>query len=165
MQQGLLAGKLDVIVTVPCGAGDAIRWIPLRECGWQLAMHARHPLAVERSIPVAALADAKLLLYDREHYPDYWQRVTAFFRDAKVQAKIAGEFDGITSLAAAIEANLGVAILADTTRVDPGRMVTRPMDVQPEPIPVAAGIPAGHPSGPHILEFIEELKQPLPLGS
>ena len=42
------------------------------------------------------------MLFEREHYPEYWQRVTGFFKLHGIQAKMAGEFDGITSLTAAV---------------------------------------------------------------
>ena len=161
MQRALLAGKLDLMVTVPCGAADAVSWTTLRECGWRLAVSPRHRLAAARSIAPADLHDEKLLLYDREQYPDYWSRVTGFFKQHGIQAKVAGEFDGIASLAAAVEANLGSAIVAETSRLvrdgDP-RIVSLRMEPQPEPITVAAGVPARHASPDHVLAFIEEMK-------
>lgn len=162
MQQSLLAGKLDLMVTVPCGAADAIQWTELRECGWLLAMSPRHRLANAAEITPADLRDERLLLYDRQEYPDYWTRVTAFFREHGIQAKVAGEFDGIASLAAAIEANLGCAIIAETSRPAAagggGRVLTVPMRPQPAPIMVGAGVAAKHPSPDHVLAFIEEMK-------
>lgn len=161
MQQSLLAGKLDLMVTVPCGAADAIEWTPLRECGWQLAVSPRHRLADAAQVTPADLRDERLLLFDRQHYPDYWNRVTAYFRDHGIQAKVAGEFDGITSLAAAIEANLGCAIVADSSRpagTGDGRIRTLPMKPPPAPIAVSAGVAARHPCPAHVLAFIEEIK-------
>ena len=162
MQQSLLAGKLDLMVTVPCGAADAIQWTELRECGWLLAMSPRHHLANAVEVAPADLRDERLLLYDRQEYPDYWSRVTSFFREHGIQAKVAGEFDGIASLAAAIEANLGCAIIAETSRPAAagtgGRILTIPMQPQPAPIMVGAGVAARNPSPDHVLAFIEEMK-------
>jgi DNA-binding transcriptional LysR family regulator len=161
MQQNLLAGKLDLMVTVPCGAADAIKWTTIRECGWRLAVSPRHGLAAKASVAAIDLHDDRLLLYDREQYPDYWSRVTGFFKRHGIQAKVAGEFDGVASLAAAVEANLGVAIVAETSRLvrdeDP-RVVSLPMAPEPEPITVAAGVPARHAAPDHVLAFIEELR-------
>lgn len=161
MQQALLAGKLDLMVTVPCGAPDSIQWATLRECGWRLAMSPRHDLAAVETVTPSDFRNIRLLLYDRHEYPDYWSRVTGFFKEHGVQAKVAGELDGISSLAAAVEANLGCAIVAETTRLvsDSGeRIVTRSMAPQPEPITVAAGTDARHPPPDHVLAFIEEMK-------
>jgi len=161
MQRSLLEGKLDLMVTVPCGAPDAVAWTTLRECGWRLAVSPRHRLAGATSIAPADLHDERLLLYDREHYPDYWTRVTGYFKQHGIQAKVAGEFDGIASLAAAVEANLGSAIVAETSRLvrdGQSRMVALRMEPQPEPIKVAAGVSTRHAPPLHVLAFIEEMK-------
>jgi DNA-binding transcriptional LysR family regulator len=161
MQQALLAGKLDLMVTVPNGAADAIAWTTLRECGWRLALSPRHRLAAAKTITPEDLRNEGLLLYDRTEYPDYWSRVSNFFKAHKVQAKVAGEFDGIASLAAAVEANLGCAIVAETTRLGQNgsdRVLIRPIQPQPEPILVAAGVAARYTPPSHVLAFIEEMK-------
>jgi DNA-binding transcriptional LysR family regulator len=161
MQQSLLAGKLDLMVSVPCGTTDAIHWTTLRECGWQIALSPRHRLATHTAVKPADLDGERLLLYDRGQYPDYWSRVTAFFKEHGIQAKVAGEFDGISSLAAAVEANLGCAIIAQTTRLagdGGGRIITLPLDPQPQAILVAAGVAARHAAPDHVRAFIAEMK-------
>lgn len=161
MQQSLLAGKLDLMVTVPCGGADSIHWTTLRECGWQLALSPRHRLASHAAVKPADLDGERLLLYDRAHYPDYWSRLTAYFKQHGIQAKVAGEFDGISSLAAAVEANLGCAIVAETSRLNAesaGRMITLPLDPQPQAIVVAAGVSARHDPPDHVRAFIGEMK-------
>lgn len=102
------------------------------------------------------------MLYDREHYPDYWERVTGFFKEHQLQAKIAGEFDGVSSLTAALEGNLGIALLATSSPIDRGqrqRLTTRPLAQEPARIEVAAEIPGNAETSPQVLSFIEELKQ------
>lgn len=161
MQNSLLAGKLDLMVTVSCATTDAFRWTALRECGWRLAVSPLHRFAALEKITPADLNGERLLLYDREQYPDYWVRVTAYFKEYKIQAKVAGEFDGISSLAAAVEANLGCAIIAETSRMvrdDDKRVLTRAMYPQPAPIVISAGVLARDTPPPHVLAFIEEMK-------
>jgi LysR family transcriptional regulator, benzoate and cis,cis-muconate-responsive activator of ben and cat genes len=161
MQQSLLAGKLDLVVSVPCTATDAVHWTTLRKCGWQLVVSPRHALAARDSIQPGDLHGAKLLLYDRMQYPDYWQLVTLFFKEHGIQAKIAGELDGISSLAAAVEANLGCAIVAQSTRVTnegSARLISIPLEPQPEAIVVAAGVPARGDPPDHVRAFISEMK-------
>lgn len=161
MQQSLLAGKLDLMVSVPCGTGDAIRWTPLRECGWRLAVSSRHKLADKGVATLEDLGNASLLLFDRQEYPDYWNRVTAYYKQHGLQAKVAGESDGISSLVAAVEANLGCAIVADTTRFGSDsteRIRLLSIDPPMEPIRVAAGVAARQATPDHVLAFIEELK-------
>lgn len=163
MRAGLATGRLDLIVAAPCtGMQEPIRWIALRDYGWQLVMPATHPLAKKRIISAKDLSGERLLLYDREHYPDYWDRVTGFFREHNLQAKVAGEFDGVSSLTAALGGGLGIALLAESSRIDHGqkqRLVSRPLAVQPGRIEVAAGISAELRTSAQLLAFIEELKQ------
>ena len=66
MQQALLEGRLDLMVTVPCTAADVIHWTTLRECGWRLAMSARHRLAaaVEANLGCAIIAESSSLVRD-----------------------------------------------------------------------------------------------------
>jgi DNA-binding transcriptional LysR family regulator len=162
MRMGLKAGKLDLIVAAPCiGIHEPIQWIPLRDYGWQLVMPADHPLGKKKLISAKDLAGQRLLLYDREHYPDYWDRVTSFFRGHSLQAKVAGEFDGVSSLTAALEGNLGIALLAESSPIDNGRnqrLISRPLTPAPPRIEVAAGISAEGNTSAQLLEFIEELK-------
>jgi DNA-binding transcriptional LysR family regulator len=162
MRSGLAAGKLDLIVAAPCGgAQDPVRWVALRDYGWQLVMPANHPLGEKKLVSAKDLSGQRLLLYDREHYPDYWDRVTGFFREHRLQAKIAGEFDGVSSLTAALEGNLGIALLATSSRMNQGqkqRLIARPLAEEPRPIEVAAGVSAETPTSAQVLAFIEELK-------
>jgi DNA-binding transcriptional LysR family regulator len=75
---------------------------------------------------------------------------------------MAGEFDGITSLAAAVEADLGIAIVAETSAlVREGRARVCALRLAPEPaaITIAAGVVGKHTSPPHVLAFIEEMKR------
>jgi DNA-binding transcriptional LysR family regulator len=163
MRTGLGEGKLDLIIAGPCaGIQEPIHWIPLRHYGWQLVMHANHPLTKKPQLVARDLDGERLLLYDREHYPDYWDRVTRFFRDHQLQAKIAGEFDGVNSLTAALEGNLGIALLAESSPINRGprkTLVSRQLTGEPQPIQVAAGVSSNNEPTAQVLAFIEELKQ------
>lgn len=161
MRAGLSAGKLDLILGPP-SLGPEIRWQNLREYHWRLVMKNTHPLAEKNKISVQDLAGEKLLLYDREQYPEYWDRVTSFFRENKMQAKVAGEFDGISSLLAALEAGMGVALLSDSISIDRGQreaLIARPIENAPGRLWVAAGVSNEQPCSPAVLAFVEELKQ------
>lgn len=162
MHAGLAVGEFDVILTVPCGS-DTIRWTPLREYGWRLLVPASHALAGRETIGAADLDGAKLVMLGRNSYPDYWERVTRFFRERGLQAKIAGEVDGATSLEAAVEAGMGVALIGETpgaaVAAGNGRLVSRVLTEEPERIVVAAGVAAGRECPPKLLAFVEELKR------
>jgi DNA-binding transcriptional LysR family regulator len=161
MRRSLLAGTLDLIVTVPCPTADAIRWTTLRECGWRLVVSANHRLAAAGTVEPADLNGERLLLFDRDQYPDYWSRVTGYFKDHRIQAKVAGEFDGIASLTAAVEANLGIAMIAETSRLIHSadrRVLALSVVPAPAPIVIAAGVVARYSPPPHVLAFIGEMK-------
>ncbi len=163
MRTGLTEGKLDLIVGTPCAnPNEAVRWVDLREYGWRLAIPSGHPLAKKRTIAPEDLDGERLLLFERVHYPDYWDRITGYFRDHNIQAKVAGEFDGVTSLVAAVEANLGIALLAESSPVPHGHhrhLVIRRLTREPPRIRVSAGLPPGTAASAKLLSFIEELKQ------
>ena len=161
MLQMLGSGQLELMVAVATSSTDPVAWTCLREQGWRVIASRRHPLAKEGRVGVKDLAGARLLIYDREHYPDYWIRMSGYFKAHGITPSVACEFDGITSLAAAVEANLGVAVVAESTRIfrDGGRDVAvLEMDPQPDAIRVSVGVLARHSPPPHVLAFIEELK-------
>lgn len=161
MRLALAEGRLDLIVAAPSDPSPGIRWSHLRSYGWRVVMHVDHPLRDKETIAPADLDGTKLLLYDREHYPDYWDRITTYFRQHKLQSKVAGEFDGIISLTAAIEGNLGIALLSESSHPDPsgrGRLASRPLASAPARIEVAAGLPADHEVAAPVLAFVEELR-------
>jgi LysR family transcriptional regulator, benzoate and cis,cis-muconate-responsive activator of ben and cat genes len=163
MRQGLAAGKLDVILAAPCtGLTEPIHWTLLRDYDWQVVMPAQHVLAEKPTLSAADLAGQRLLLFDREHYPDYWDRVTGYFRERNLQAKVAGEFDGVSSLVAALEGNMGIALLAESSSMHWGqrqRLISRPLSDAPQRIEVAAGVSSEQPTSAQLLAFIEELKK------
>lgn len=161
MRAGLAAGKLDLILAVP-DTSDPFDWTRLREFGWRVLVPAMHPLAGSKIIRPEDLDGQRLLLFERENYPDYWDKVTGFFRARGLQAKIAGEFDGIVSLMAAVGAGLGVALVAETSRIDAcqgERLVMLPLAEEPERIRVAAGLPKGKTAPSRVLAFVEEVRR------
>lgn len=161
MRHALADDKLDLIVAPPTDLAEPIRWVALRSYGWRVVMHIDHPLSRKRRIAPGDLAGQKLLLYDREQYPDYWERITTFFRERGLQSKVAGEFDGIISLTAAIEGNLGIALLSESSRPEAagrGRLASRPLSESPDEIQVAAGLPTNREVDAPVLAFAEELR-------
>jgi DNA-binding transcriptional LysR family regulator len=158
MREGLAQGKFDVVVTVPWD-GDAamVTWTRIRRHPMCLAVAASHPFAGRAKIPLPELNGQRLLLYSRTEYPEYWTSVTRLFREHGIDAKVAGEFDGVNSLGAAVEAGLGVALVAAGSRVD--RAVLLPLDPEPEAVCVSAGLAAGRETPPVVGVFIAELQR------
>ncbi|MCH7227490.1 LysR family transcriptional regulator [Haloferula sp. A504] len=155
MKCGLRSGSYDLIVTVP-GSGDesAIEWRPLMRLPWRVAT----PAASGKTGPLqlAELNGARLLIYQRDEYPDYWRLVSELLRDSGAKPVVVGEFDGWTSLRTAVEGGLGLALVAGHD--DAGdRILLRKIEPQPEPVCVSVGCRRESPPGPACLVLIEEM--------
>jgi DNA-binding transcriptional LysR family regulator len=156
MRDALAQGKIDVAVTVPWeGDGQAVKWTTIRRHRMVLAVPSSHPFASKKKVKLADLDGQRLLLYSRSEYPEYWQGITRMFREKGLQAKVAGEFDGVSSLVAAVEAGLGVALMASGNRFE--RVILLPLEPEPEPVCVAAGVATARDISKVVEVFIREL--------
>ena len=159
MRAALSDGKLDAIICMP-GGGDSpsIEWQTVHQRNLWLAVASSHPVAGSGNVTPEQVVEFPLVMFDREHYEDYWRRVTEYFKGHKLNAKIAGEFDGITSLGSAVEANMGVALVAEGSRVgDAARVELLDLDPAPEPICVAIGRCGEREANPAVEVFIAEV--------
>lgn len=156
MITGIRDGRFDLIIGVSTGELD-FDWTTLRQETFAVAIPEQHALARKRLIKPQDLDQQRLLLLSRVDYPGYWKEVTGYFQQQEINAKVAGEFDGISSLRLGLEAGLGVALVAERTRL--GKQVRlKKMKPQPEPICVAVGRLRDRPLDPWVAAFIEELK-------
>ena len=160
MMRALEKGEIEVAVTVaPERSSPGIVWHPLGRQRLRIAMAASHPLAGKKKYTPLDLNGQKLALFTRTEYPEYWELVTSWFKEQGVDAKVAGEYDGISSLMAAVEAGLGVALVAERSdMLAPRGVVLRPISPEPAPVPVAAGVSSDN-SDARTGVFIEELKR------
>lgn len=160
MRMGLDQGSLDVVMTVkPAKLDEAIHWESLLQEAWCVAMSPNHPLSVKKSIAPAHLDGARMVLFSQQEYPEYWQRVTSWFKSHGMNALIAGEYDGANSLASAIEAGLGVALVVERMACSFPRLSLKPLKPEPEPVCIAAGVSAARRSDVILQVFMEELKR------
>jgi DNA-binding transcriptional LysR family regulator len=141
MFSGLAACELDVVLTAGGnGEVDGVCWTPLVRTSWQLAVSREHPLASRAQISPAEVAAQSLLVFCQSGYPEYRETIQGWLRDHGLCPAIAGEYDGVESLMAAVEAGLGVAVVtAGTAKLFPSRGVLRPLEPAPPPLCVAAG--------------------------
>jgi DNA-binding transcriptional LysR family regulator len=160
MIQALEKGEIDVAVTVsPERSPPGVVWHALCNQRMRVAMAGSHPLAAKKQWTPLDLNGQKLVLFAKDDYPEYWDRVTAWFKEQGVDAKVAGEYDGVSSLMAAVEAGLGVALVAERSdQLAPRGVVFRPITPEPDPVPVAVGISATNTDA-RAGVFIEELKR------
>jgi DNA-binding transcriptional LysR family regulator len=160
MRTGLDQGTLDVAVTVkPAKPDETIHWEALHQEAWCVAMGRNHPLNTKKTISPADLDGARMVLFSQQDYPEYWHRVTAWFKGHGVNALIAGEYDGANSLASAIEAGLGAALVVERMACSFPRLLLKPLKPEPEPVCIAAGVASARRDDPILRVFVEELKQ------
>lgn len=161
MQTGLEQAALDIIVSVPPSKPDPlIHWESLHAEAWRLAIHRTHPWQAKSVITASDLNGQRLVLFCQRDYPEYWQRVTSWFKEQGIQAKVAGEYDGANSLAAAVEAGLGAALVVERMACSfPHRLVLKPLHPTPPPVVIAAGIATSQRADPILQVFVEELKR------
>lgn len=164
MLAGLQSDKLDVAVTVAQHRETrGLVWTPLVRAAWQLAVNRNHPLAQRKRITPAEVAAEPLLVFCQRDYPEYWDIITAWLREHGLRPQIAGEYDGVDSLMAAVESGLGVAMV--TTRTAdrlPKRVQIRALVSAPDPLCIAAGQRETKAEDKPLAVFIEELRKAAP---
>lgn len=161
MADGLQKGTLDIAVTVPSLKEiPDILWTTVQKQTWRVAMSRLHPLNGKTTLTPADLNEQRLVVYNQKDYPDYWTYVGTWFRQQKINARIASECDGITSLISAVDAGLGIALVVEHTAcLLPERVFLKPLSPQPDPLPISAGIQERLKNDKVLAVFIEELKR------
>lgn len=167
MIEGLQKGSLDLIVTVPPAREvPELSWTPLQRQGWRVAVPRQHPLADRPDLRAADLDGQRLVVYNQREYPDYWNGLAGWFKAEGIQARIASECDGVTSLIAAVEAGLGVALVVERIAcLLPERVLLKPLAPQPPPVCIAAGLGPRQRDDKVLAVFVEELKRAGEAGS
>lgn len=156
MLEGVKDGRFDLMIGVRSDE-PGIDWETLRKEHFMLAVREDHTLARKRKITPEHLDGERMLLLSRADYPGYWQEVTDYFRAHGINAKVAGEFDGIGSMRLGLEAGIGVALVAARARMG-DQVKLKKLTPCPEPICVAAGLRVGVRPSPALRAFIDELK-------
>lgn len=160
----LLAGledeSLDIALTVGRErASRGLKWTPLLRASWQLAVHRDHRLAQRSRVSPAEVARERLLVYCQRDYPEYWDVITAWLRAQRQPPAIAGEYDGVSSLLAAVESGLGVALVTTSTaRLAPERVRLKALSAAPHPVCIAVAHRANRGAEKPLVVFLEELR-------
>lgn len=149
MNAGLKAGTLHLAYTV--GAGILPEAGLVREtlisypvC---VAMSSHHPWARRKQIALTDLAGASLLGYARSAYPEYPRWVESILAAVKVKARIAAEFDSVSSLLLRLESGTGVALVPQSFACHAvERIVLRPLTPDPAPLDLVMCWKRGHDS-------------------
>lgn len=136
MWQGIRAGDLDLIIEVATPDRD-LKWEVLRRRGFRVAVPEGHRLGKKRTLKASELDGERLLLLSRTDYPGYWAQVTEYFAEQGLNAKVAGEFDGISSLRMGLKAGMGLAFVAEGASL---QSPIRLLKIAPEPQPLCVAV-------------------------
>jgi len=161
MLAGLESDKLDVALSVGQQRETrGLKWTPLIRAPWQLVVNRSHSLARRSRVKPAEVAREPLLVFCQRDYPEYWDIITGWLRDHQQRPHIAGEYDGLESLMAAVESGLGVALLTSRTAHRlPQRIRLKKLSAAPEPVCIAVGHRDNRADDKPLAVFVEELRK------
>lgn len=154
MWEGLKKEELDLILEVE-NDDPAIRWNRISQKQFRMAVPPGHPLARKRFLKPEHIHNERLLLLSRHEYPGYWHQVSTYFTEQQIDARVVGEFDGISSLRMGIEARLGMAFVAGS----PDGLTTLKLRPEPTPLCIALGSLKRRSLAEWEQAFVEEMKK------
>lgn len=157
MRDGIERDKLDLVLGAQFTC-DAIHWSHLYDIPHILACRPDHPLAQLQVVRPQDLDQQRLLMFSRHDYPNYWEKAQDYFRQQNINAKVAGEFDGIESLILALKAGLGVALITEQS-VAPHRpeIININLEDGIPPVQVSVGHASYREPARHIQDFVNLL--------
>ena len=160
MRAGLESSELDLALTVGEARDTrALKWTNLVRAPWQLAVHEKHSLWSKPSVSPEEVARGPLLVFCQRDYPEYWDLITHWLGKHRQHLKVAGEYDGIHSLLAAVESGLGVGLVTSRAgRLVPERVRLKTLSDGPEPLCIAAGYRADRVGDKQLGVLVEELR-------
>ncbi len=160
MLGGLESNKLDLALTASRDAETrGLKWTPLVRAPWRLAVNRKHPFARQHRVTPAEVAREPLLVFCQRDYPEYWDIITGWLRKEGQRVGIAGEFDGVESLMAAVESGLGVALVTTrTAHLFRSRAELKILSPGPKPLCIAAGYRADRADHKPLAVFVEDLR-------
>jgi DNA-binding transcriptional LysR family regulator len=112
LMERLLSGEIDAAFIRP-GLEDTrdVRLKRFADEPMVIALPARHPLAQEDRLPIAALADEPFILFPRMVGLSLYDDIVAACREAGFELVVAQEAPQIPSIVNLVAANLGVSIV------------------------------------------------------
>lgn len=167
MLRGLREQTLDVALIVslapPEFAGLAVEEIatyPIR-----VAMQSTHRFTRLRRVRLRDIADESLVTFSRDGYPEAHQGLAKLLAPYTRAPNVVAEYDTSVSLIAGVEAGRGIALLFETAgRLASGRLVLRPLDPDPPPLPISVAYSSDGASS-MALSFVAAAKEASPKAS
>ncbi len=157
MLDGLNNGTLDLIVTAVPESSKGVNWTSLCQQELKLAVNQNHALATATQVTPKQLHNQQLLLFCQSEYPEYWRATHAWFKAEGIDPKVAGQYDGITSLIAAVEAGLGAAIVVERTAIYSNGVLLKTLNPGPGKACIGVGVLATKEPDAFTKVFIGEL--------
>jgi DNA-binding transcriptional LysR family regulator len=127
---GLKSGTLELAVMVqPSQEQSAgLKFEPLRQYPYCVAMPAAHPFARRKSVSVELLAAEPLVALRRKDYSEFYRILDRVFAPTGLKPRIAVECDSASSLITGVEVGRGVALVNTIFRQVTGkRLMFRPL--------------------------------------
>ena len=149
MNEGLKAGSLHLAYTISAGviAETGLVKETLISYPVCVAMSRGHAWAKRKSVAIADIANAPLLGYARDAYPEYRRWLEAILSPAKIKPRMAGEFDSVSSLLLRLEAGSGISLVPWSFSCHGAeRIVLRPIVPEPPPVDLVMCWKRGHDS-------------------
>jgi DNA-binding transcriptional LysR family regulator len=143
MLSGLREGKLQLALMVKPAPAllRGLHFVELARDQLCLGVAPQHPLARKRLVKVTEIAREPLIVYGRSEYPDYHEMLEELFSRVKIRPRIVEEHDGVTSIIAAVEAGVGVALLSETVACLAGpRLKLLPISPASKPAIIGAAL-------------------------
>ncbi len=134
-------GKLALALLVrPCRAMlRGLHFAELLRDRFVLAVPPNHPFAGARSVTLSQLAQEPLVVFSRKDYPEYHELIETLLAAVKAKPRITEEHDSASSLLAAIESGVGVALVPQSFSCLTGeRLRLLPLTPAPEPMLIGA---------------------------
>ena len=148
LADGVRNGALELAVMQrPIDAnGIGLQFEPLHSYPICVAVAPEHPFAGLKSVPLARLANEKLVAFRRREYGDYHALLARVLSGVNPRPPIAVECDGSSSLFTEVAAGRGVTILSEVFAEIVGtRLKLRPLT--PAPAPQEVGIVCARKGG------------------
>lgn len=139
MLAGLRNGTLDVALMIKPHSGSlrGLEFRTLRKQAVCVAVHPAHPLAAQTRIGLAQVTRERLIVYSKEDYPEYHAWLGRLFRKSGLSPRLGEAHDSSTSLIAAVESGLGVALVQQGFECLSGpRLFVCPLTPAPPPFVV-----------------------------
>lgn len=138
---GLRSGRLHLVFMVKSSSSmmRGLQFQGLMREELVLAVARKHPFATRGTVTIEELAEQPLVSYSRSDYPEAHEFLVRTFEAVKRKPRIAGEHESVSSLIAAVEAEVGAALVATSISCTAGPRL-KLVRLEPAPAPLIIGL-------------------------